>query len=132
MTAQSYGALYLRVAAVSQRLDDLADEFLAFDKDASAALRLHALQLGELAAKADTQRRLDPLPPGQARVLTYVRKYVEEHGQAPTRKEIADALGFSSPNAAQEHLKALDAKGVLSITGSGAREIRLHKRTVST
>lgn len=33
----------------------------------------------------------------------------------PTRVEISKELGFRSPNAAEEHLKALARKGVIEI-----------------
>ena len=33
----------------------------------------------------------------------------------PTRAEIAEALGFKSANAAEEHLRALQRKGVLEL-----------------
>ena len=43
----------------------------------------------------------------------------------PTRAEIAKELGFRSPNAAEEHLKALARKGVIEILSGTSRGIRL-------
>jgi repressor LexA len=43
----------------------------------------------------------------------------------PTRAEIAQRLGFRSPNAAEEHLKALQRKGVIEIVSGASRGIRL-------
>jgi repressor LexA len=38
-----------------------------------------------------------------------------ESGMPPTRAEIARKLGFKSPNAAEEHLRALQRKGVIDL-----------------
>ena len=43
----------------------------------------------------------------------------------PTRAEIASALGFRSPNAAEEHLRALKRKGVIELVPGASRGIRL-------
>ena len=42
----------------------------------------------------------------QQQVLDFIRSSLEETGFPPTRAEIAAELGFKSPNAAEEHLKA--------------------------
>ncbi len=43
----------------------------------------------------------------------------------PTRAEMARDLGFRSPNAAEEHLRALKRKGVLELLPGTSRGIRL-------
>ena len=43
----------------------------------------------------------------------------------PTRQEIADALGFRSANAAEEHLRALARKGVIELLPGSSRGIRI-------
>jgi repressor LexA len=43
----------------------------------------------------------------------------------PTRAEIAEALGFKSANAAEEHLRALQRKGVLELRPGASRGIQL-------
>ena len=43
----------------------------------------------------------------------------------PTRAEISRELGFRSPNAAEEHLKALARKGAVEILAGTSRGIRL-------
>ena len=43
----------------------------------------------------------------------------------PTRAEIARDLGFRSPNAAEEHLKALARKGAIEIVAGASRGSRL-------
>ena len=50
---------------------------------------------------------------------------MEAEGFPPTRAEIADALGFRSVNAAEDHLKALARKGALSVLPGTSRGIRL-------
>lgn len=48
----------------------------------------------------------------------------------PTRSEIARALTFRSPNAAEDHLKALARKGVLELTPGASRGLRLKEEGV--
>lgn len=61
----------------------------------------------------------------QQRVLDYVRSAIEETGFPPTRVEIAKDLGFRSPNAAEEHLKALARKGSIEMIPGTSRGIRI-------
>jgi repressor LexA len=67
----------------------------------------------------------DDLTPRQNQVLTLIREAIEETGMPPTRAEIASALGFRSPNAAEEHLRALKRKGVIELVPGASRGIRL-------
>ena len=41
----------------------------------------------------------------QQQVFDLIRRAIERSGFPPTRAEIAAELGFSSPNAAEEHLR---------------------------
>ena len=61
----------------------------------------------------------------QAEILELIRSYIEEEGCPPTRAEIADALGFRSPNAAEDHLRALERKEVIELVPGSSRGIRL-------
>ena len=61
----------------------------------------------------------------QQQILDLIRDHIEDTGYPPTRAEIAEILGFRSANAAQEHLKALERKGVIEIIPGGSRSIRL-------
>lgn len=61
----------------------------------------------------------------QAEVLEVIRKNIEETGYPPTRAEIAEALGFRSANAAEDHIKALAKKGAIEIVPGASRGIRL-------
>lgn len=58
-------------------------------------------------------------------VYDLVRDHISQTGMPPTRAEIASQLGFRSPNAAEEHLKALARKGVIEIISGASRGIRL-------
>lgn len=66
-----------------------------------------------------------PLTPRQQNVYDFIVKTMSELGYPPTRAEIARALGFRSPNAAEEHLRALNKKGVIRMIPGTSRGIRL-------
>jgi repressor LexA len=65
------------------------------------------------------------LTPRQSQILRLIQRSVQESGMPPTRKEIADELGFRSPNSAEEHLRALARKGVISLLPGASRGIQL-------
>jgi len=65
------------------------------------------------------------LTPRQAQVLDIIRQHITDTGYPPTRADIAAELGFRSPNAAEEHLKALARKGAIEIIPGTSRGIRL-------
>ena len=65
------------------------------------------------------------LTPRQQEILDFIRNTLEVLGAPPTRAEIANAFGFASHNAAEEHLKALARKGVIVLEPGSARGIRL-------
>lgn len=66
----------------------------------------------------------------QQQILDLVQTAIERTGAPPTRAEIAAALGFRSPNAAEEHLQALARKGVIELVGGTSRGIRLKGDTL--
>ncbi|QWA10930.1 transcriptional repressor LexA [Sodalis ligni] len=61
----------------------------------------------------------------QQEVFDLIRDHISQTGMPPTRAEIAQQLGFRSPNAAEEHLKALARKGAIEIVSGASRGIRL-------
>jgi len=61
----------------------------------------------------------------QQQVLDFIRRFADENGWPPTRAEIVAAFGFRSPNAAEEHLRALARKGALELLPGASRGIRL-------
>jgi repressor LexA len=66
-----------------------------------------------------------PLTARQIEILRMIETHVEESGFPPTRAEICTAMGFSSPNAAETHLRALERKGVIEMTSGASRGIRV-------
>ncbi|MFK0572722.1 transcriptional repressor LexA [Endozoicomonas sp.] len=61
----------------------------------------------------------------QTEILELIKSHIEESGFPPTRAEIAKTFGFRSPNAAEEHLRALARKGAIEITPGASRGIRV-------
>ena len=61
----------------------------------------------------------------QEEILNLIKEWIETTGLPPTRMEIAQHFGFSSPNAAEQHLKVLAKKGVLDLVPGMSRGIRL-------
>jgi len=68
---------------------------------------------------------MDNLTARQAQVLDLIKQYIVDTGYPPTRADIAAELGFRSPNAAEEHLKALARKGAIEMIPGTSRGIRL-------
>jgi len=65
------------------------------------------------------------LTPRQSQILEMIQDFITETGMPPTRAEIAQELGFKSANAAEEHLRALQKKGVLELVPGASRGIQL-------
>jgi len=61
----------------------------------------------------------------QQQIFDLIRDSLEETGYPPTRAEIAMQLGFKSPNAAEDHLRALAKKGVIEMIPGASRGIRI-------
>lgn len=68
---------------------------------------------------------MDTLPPKRAAVLAFLREQVEGQGRAPSLAEIAAEFGFASRNAAQKHVQALVADGLVELAPGQKRGIRL-------
>ena len=67
----------------------------------------------------------DSLPPRQLAVLLWIYDYLERHCYAPTLREIGAALGIRSTNGVNDHLRALERKGMLTRQDLKARTIVL-------
>lgn len=61
----------------------------------------------------------------QQQIYDLIKERISLNGMPPTRAEIAQELGFRSPNAAEEHLRAMARKGVIEIVSGASRGIRL-------
>ncbi|MDE2344744.1 MAG: transcriptional repressor LexA [Betaproteobacteria bacterium] len=68
---------------------------------------------------------MNSLTARQQQILDWIRQQLENTGLPPTRAELCRAMGFRSPNAAEDHLKALARKGVIELMAGASRGIRL-------
>jgi hypothetical protein len=126
--ATGYSSLARQIRSASQLLQDIADEHEGACGVLALDLRGRAVGLLRLSERAEERLSLDPLPKGQAKVFDYLRRHIAKHGVPPTRIEISEALGYRSPNAAEEHLRSLAAKGVIELVPGVARGIRITRR----
>jgi repressor LexA len=68
---------------------------------------------------------MESLTPRQQQILELIQDHIAETGYPPTRKDIARIFGFSSANAAEDHLRALEKKGYIEILPGVSRGVRL-------
>lgn len=73
---------------------------------------------------------MENLTARQQEIFDFIKKEIEFNGYPPTRSEIAKVFGFKSPNAAEDHLKALKKKGVLNIVSGASRGISINKEDI--
>ena len=66
----------------------------------------------------------------QSEIFNFIKKEIESNGYPPTRSEISRTFGFKSPNAAEDHLKALKKKGVLDLAAGTSRGITLNNESI--
>tara|TARA_B100001013_G_scaffold335037_1_gene253164 strand:- start:850 stop:1452 length:603 start_codon:yes stop_codon:yes gene_type:complete len=64
----------------------------------------------------------------QQEILNLIKSYLKTQGFPPTRADIAKTLGFKSPNAAEQHLRAIEKKGFISILSGASRGIVLNEK----
>jgi len=68
---------------------------------------------------------MEELTRRQNEILELIRDHLRETGFPPTRAEICAHFGFSSPNAAEEHLRALARKGAIEMLPGASRGLRI-------
>ena len=61
----------------------------------------------------------------QEEILDLIKTHISDFGFPPTRADIANKLGFKSPNAAEQHLRAIEKKGFIKILSGASRGIVL-------
>ena len=66
----------------------------------------------------------------QEEILNLIKKHIFEFGFPPTRADIAKSLGFKSPNAAEQHLRAIEKKGFIKILTGASRGIVLNETNI--
>ena len=62
----------------------------------------------------------------QQEILDLIKDQLSNTGLPPTRADIARILGFKSPNAAEQHLRAIEKKGFIRIIAGASRGIVLN------
>jgi repressor LexA len=55
----------------------------------------------------------EPLTERQQKILSFIKRSIQEQGYPPTIREIGEAFGIRSTNGVNDHLKALERKGYL-------------------
>lgn len=68
-----------------------------------------------------------PLTKRQQEIFDFILDCMTNNGAPPTRVEIADHFGFRSPNAAEDHLKALHKKGHIELRSGTSRGIFINE-----
>ena len=72
----------------------------------------------------------EQLTPRQNEVLVFISDYIDGHGYSPSHQDITDGFGWSSTQAAIDHLYHLGRKGYIEYTPRVARSIRLTGKQV--
>ena len=67
----------------------------------------------------------------QEEILNLIKSHITDFGFPPTRADIAKTLGFKSPNAAEQHLRAIEKKGFIKILSGASRGIVLSESEVN-
>ena len=62
----------------------------------------------------------------QEEIMNLIKTHILELGFPPTRADISRSLGFKSPNAAEQHLRAIEKKGYIKILSGASRGIVLN------
>jgi len=68
---------------------------------------------------------MEKLTKRQQEIYNLIRDHIIDTGMPPTRMDIANHFGFRSPNAAEDHLRALERKGAIEMLPGTSRGIRL-------
>ncbi|HVF17421.1 MAG TPA: transcriptional repressor LexA [Steroidobacteraceae bacterium] len=75
-------------------------------------------------------RQLDSLSPKQLEVMGFIQRFMAEHAFPPTRGEIAEGLKLKNRQGIDQHLRALQAKGVIDLIPGISRGIRLREAQI--
>jgi repressor LexA len=67
------------------------------------------------------------LSPKQLEVLNFIRSFIADRALPPTRGEIAAGLGLRNRQGIEQHLRALELKGVIELVPDISRGIRLRE-----
>jgi hypothetical protein len=74
---------------------------------------------------AAAKRRPEHLTAREEQILRCIRRWIEEHGEAPSLRQLADDIGLSSTASVAYHLGNLEERCALVRDGRGWRTCRL-------
>jgi repressor LexA len=61
----------------------------------------------------------------QSELLDFIKQYANDHGFAPTFKEMMDGLNVRSKNTVSKHLESLEKAGMIRRLAGNARAIQI-------
>ena len=64
----------------------------------------------------------------QAQIASFIGQFTQQHGFAPTLREISQGFSFKTPTGVTCHLRALKRKGFVTWDEGKSRTIRLTNR----
>lgn len=71
---------------------------------------------------AEMARRLKHLHPTSESIYRYIIRYKRQHGgESPTRREIGEGLGISTPSLVHHHLMMLERAGKIRLARPGGK-----------
>jgi repressor LexA len=91
--------------------------------------RLGTIHLSGIDAVPSSPRDLSPK---QLEVLNFIQHFMGTHGLPPTRGEIAEGLGLRNRQGIDQHLRALQLKGVIDLVPGISRGLRLRTELGAT
>jgi len=84
----------------------------------------HVMSPLTIDTEVDVADKPKPLSRRQRDMLDIITRSLDEHGRAPTIREIADVMGVASTNGVNDHLNALIKKGYVQLESGVARGVR--------
>ena len=74
---------------------------------------------------------MNPLTKKQKKIYDYVRSFLDEHGYAPSYREIGEYFSLSSVATIAEHINTLKTKGYLDLDPGHARSLQLNTASIT-
>lgn len=113
------------ISCIKQQLFNRAGLGRFFDRFGHKRPTKKRLQSGANTAPPWERFSMHELTKRQTQILNMIQSHIEDTGYPPTRTDICEHFGFRSPTAADDHLKALEKKGVIELIPGASRGIRL-------
>jgi SOS-response transcriptional repressor LexA len=74
---------------------------------------------------AQASRESRPMTARQSQCLAFIESFISDRGISPTLREIAAGMNISSINGVNDHLKALERRGLITRDPMISRSIRV-------